>query len=150
MKRIATVLTTAAGLWALLALPAPALAQEADFTLNATIDVDGLHEDVAKLSVSCKLCSNDACLINNGYMGSGDVDIPTNGAFSLQQNVVVQANVTAGLDPRDVTSYSCQLMVLDNLQGAGGAVISFNSSLPYAQAKEGSQLNNRHTGTLNQ
>ena len=148
MKRIATVLATAAGLWAFLALPA--FAQEAQFTLNATIDVDGLHEDVAKLSVGCKLCSNDACVINNGYMGRGDVDIPTNGAFSLQQNVVVQANVNTGVDPRDVTSYQCQMNILDNLQGAGGVVISFNSSRPYAQAKEGSELTNRHTGPLNQ
>ncbi|MCH7935710.1 MAG: hypothetical protein IH994_01295 [Proteobacteria bacterium] len=148
MKRIATVLATATGIWALLALPAPALAQEAQFTLNATVDLKSLHEDVTAFVVSCFVCSAAPCdgQISTDVIGSTATNFDTNGAFNVNQQVQILVNAREGNDPRDVVVYRCAVFIQD--QGPAGRGPTFDSAFPFAVAKEGSQLVNVLTGDI--
>ena len=118
MKLIARLLTMTAGLIGLAMISAPAHAQQADYTINLTVDAQGLEADIQNLTVGCFLCrnnaTNDACRVggsNGGMIGSTFLTIPTNGASSVVENVTLQVNVDTGtrVAREDVTHYECEL-----------------------------------------
>ena len=138
-KRIATVLATTAGLWAFLALPAPALAQQVDFTLSATVDLQSLHEDLATYTVDCFVCAAGQCpTTGDNLIGHALQNFDTNGAFNVNQQVQVLVNAEEGKDPRDAVAYYCQIKMKDPAN-TNTFLPSENSNFPFALAEEGSQ-----------
>ena len=149
MKPIATLLMMTAGLIGLAMISAPAHAQQADFTINLTVNADGLHEDVEFITVVCFVCRDQSCLVGAGRIGASQAFIATNGASSVNQDVTVEITTLANsrTAPGDATNYQCEMRVQT---GSSLAVVPAADAPDHARPADGSQLVVRLNGPLNQ
>ena len=149
MKPIATLLMMTAGLIGLAMISAPAHAQQADFTINLTVNADGLHEDVEFITVVCFVCRDQSCLLGAGRIGASGASIATNGASSVNQDVTVEITTleNSRTAPGDATNYQCELQIST---GGVDRVVPAADAPDHARPADGSQLVVRLNGPLNQ
>ena len=141
-KRLATLTLPAAALLAFTA-PAPMAAAQDQFTFTANLDASELHESVAQVGFTCRVCNVDNCGDSfgnpNTVIGLSMLKFPISGDNSLNQPVSLGVNVAPGENPEAVRGWWCSLQVsnvagFENLPhpGAGSCIADEPQGAPFS------------------
>ena len=129
-KRIAALALPAAALFAF-AAPVPEAAAQDQFTFTANLDASQLHEDVAQVGFTCRVCPIADCggfspgnpPNPNFAIGRNFLKFPIAGETSFNQTVTLGVNVDPGENPEAVQGWWCSLQTHNSpgFEGPSGA-----------------------------
>ena len=115
-KRLAMLTLPAAALLAFAASVPEAAAQD-QFTFTANLDANVLHEDVAQVGFTCRVCNVANCGDSfgnpNTVIGLSMLKFPIDDETSFNQPVTLGVNVFQGENPEAVQGWWCSLQLSD-------------------------------------